>query len=539
MRFPAPELQQRYRDEGFWLDRGLGEHLDGLLARSAGEEVRIWSDAHPYEGTFGEVQARARRFARALWRRGIGPGDVVSYQLPNRVEALVALFGTLFAGATVVPVVHFYGPKELTFILGQLGSRIHLTTAAPSGKGGVDELDALEGALGHVEEVVLVGEGARSWTTAFSDMAEDDPLVDLPTVDPLAPAVIGYTSGTTSDPKGVVHHSNSVLGELAQLARYDVGARLPMLSGAPLAHAMGLTAGVLLPLVRQQPAHILDRWVPDRVLAIMLEANLTFAGGSTFFLTSLLDSPAFTPAHARQINQAGLGGSPVPGAVGDRAEALGITSMRSYGSTEHPTSIGSDYFASPEHRKYTDGRELPGAEVRIVDEQGRDVGVGEIGELLTRGADLFAGYTDASLTVTAIDADGWFHTEDLGSRDADGYITIADRKKDIIIRGGENVSAAEVEEVLVRMPGVAEVAVVAAPDARLGEHTCAFYSSAPGAGPISLDAVISFFRDAGIAKQKWPEEVRPIADFPRTPSGKIKKQDLRQRLRDEAAPTST
>jgi acyl-CoA synthetase (AMP-forming)/AMP-acid ligase II len=178
---------------------------------------------------------------------------------------------------------------------------------------------------------------------------------------------------------------------------------------------------------------------------------------------------------------------------------------------------------------------MAGCEVRLVDDEGRDIDGSEVGEILSRGPELFFGYVDAALTDQAIDADGWFHTEDLAFRSPDGYYTIADRKKDIIIRGGENVSASEVEEVLLRIPGLSEVAVVAAPDPRLGEHGCAFVSAIPGHEAPSLADVRAHFEWAGIARQKWPEDLRVVTDFPRTPSGKIKKQALREELRSEAA----
>jgi acyl-CoA synthetase (AMP-forming)/AMP-acid ligase II len=155
---------------------------------------------------------------------------------------------------------------------------------------------------------------------------------------------------------------------------------------------------------------------------------------------------------------------------------------------------------------------------------------GRPGEILSRGAELFWGYTDPELTERSIDAQGWFHTEDVGVLDADGFLTITDRKKDIIIRGGENISAAEVEELLVRIPGVAEVAVIAAPDERFGERACAFFRMAAGGTAPTLEELRAYLDRAGLARQKWPEEIRAVVDFARTPSGKIKKQVLRDAL---------
>ncbi len=181
----------------------------------------------------------------------------------------------------------------------------------------------------------------------------------------------------------------------------------------------------------------------------------------------------------------------------------------------------------------TDGAPLPGVEIRLIDDDGSDVEQGEPGEIWSRGPDCFVGYTDPVVTQAAFSPDGWFMTGDVGVLDADGYLAITDRKKDIIIRGGENVSAAEVEEILVRMPGVAEVAVVAAPDARLGEIGCVHFRMLTGESAPDLAAVRAALEAAGLARQKWPELVREVADFPRTPSGKIQKFALRERLRAE------
>ena len=208
--------------------------------------------------------------------------------------------------------------------------------------------------------------------------------------------------------------------------------------------------------------------------------------GATFFLTSLLDHPDCTPEHLKLMSRIGLGGSPVPAAVTERMAALGISAIRSYGSTEHPSTTGSRHEEPEAKRHYTDGHALLGVELRLVDEDGAEVATGERGEILSRGPDCCVGYTDPALTSASFDAEGWFATGDVGVLDEDGYLTIVDRKKDIIIRGGENISALEVEEMLMRIPGVAEAAVVAAPDERLGEHVCAFVRLAEGSAPVDL-----------------------------------------------------
>jgi len=266
------------------------------------------------------------------------------------------------------------------------------------------------------------------------------------------------------------------------------------------------------------PVNLADTWDPGQALALMASDGLTVGGGAAYYMTSLLDHPDFTPAHLAHMKYAGLGGSSVPVPVMTRLAELGITAFRSYGSTEHPSVSGSMYTAPERKRLNTDGNALPGVEFRL----------DEDGEILSRGPDLCMGYTDDALTEAAFDEDGWYRTGDIGVIDEDGYLTITDRKADIIIRGGENISAVEVEEVLLAMPAVAEAAVVAAPDARLGEHAAAVVRLRSGHALPTLDEMRAHFERTGMARQKWPEELHAVAEFPRTASGKIQKFHLRK-----------
>src|SRR5262249_40094913 len=260
----------------------------------------------------------------------------------------------------------------------------------------------------------------------------------------------------------------------------------PNLMGSPVTHATGMLGGVLSPTQLGQNLHLIDRWDPARVLPIMLEADIGAGTGAPVFLASLLDHAAFTDEHARRMRRIGLGGAPVPPALADRAAGHGIAIVRAYGSTEHPSITGCS-FADPEPKRHgTDGPPLPGVEIRLLDADGAPVPTGVPGEIRSRGAELCVGYTDPALTRRVFDDDGWYRTGDVGVLDAEGYLTITDRLADVIIRGGENLSAAEIEVAIAEIPHVAEVAVVAAPDARLGEHACAVVRLAPGVASIGL-----------------------------------------------------
>ena len=535
------DLAERYLAEGLWDDRTLGQLLSDALHEDPDRRFRIWSPTNPYVGTAGDVYKEALRVAGGLRAHGLGPGDLVAFQLPNWVEAAITFYACTIVGVTLVPIVHFYGPKEVGFILRQSGARALVTVSSYGKRDFLAELATIRDGLNDLEMVFVIGDigdigdtgdtGGAADLLPFDELRAAEPMDGPVAVDPETPAVIGYTSGTTADPKGVVHTHRTLGCEVRQLSGHQANRDRAALVGAPVGHAIGMLGGLLCPLVGGKAIYMIDGWDPPTVLAAMLEEDISAGSGSTYFFTSLLDCPDFTAKHVELMHFIGLGGSPIPDAVAERADELGISLVRAYGSTEHPSITGSEHEAPREKRIHTDGRPLDGVEIRTVDEEGNDVGVGEAGEILSRGPDRFAGYTDPALNAEAIEEGGWLHTGDVGIIDADGYLTITDRLKDIIIRGGENVSAAEVEQLLAHMKGVAEVAVVAAPDERFGEHGCAFFRMQQGMEAPDLEAVRAHLSEAGLARQKWPEELRTVDELPRTPSGKIQKFVLRQQLR--------
>jgi acyl-CoA synthetase len=302
---------------------------------------------------------------------------------------------------------------------------------------------------------------------------------------------------------------------------------LPEITAAPVGHFIGMLNAFLIGMLRGRPVTLVDVWDPGNILRLMVAEDLSMGGGATYFLTSLLDHPDFRDEHLALMPFAGLGGSAVPLAVMQRVAELGITAWRSYGSTEHPSITGCTTNSPEDKRHSTDGDVLPGVEIRL-DEQG---------QILSRGPDLCIGYTDPELTASAFDADGWYHTGDVGSLDDQGYLTIVDRIADVIIRGGENISAVEVEDLVMGLPGVAEVAVVATPDERLGERAAAVVRLRDGGTAPTLPELRAHLEAVGLARQKWPESIHVVLDFPRTPSGKVQKFKVRDQLRSGELPT--
>jgi len=516
MRTIPAELAKRYEAEGWWTRDTFGDLLARRLAATPQTPFLVHSAVRPWAGTFGDVEVVARRLAAGLRDRGVGPGDVVAFQLPNWMEAAAVFWASAFLGAVVVPIVHFYGRKEVGYILRTIAPRVFVTAER------FGRLEYQPDLCADVPIVGVVGQGVPGESppgaTSFEDLLGADPMPGILPTDPAGPALIAFTSGTTRDPKGVIHSHQTLGFETRQLAERYPPDRGQQLTAAPVGHFIGMVNAFLIPVLDASPVHLTDLWDPARVLALMASDELTVGAGAPYYLTSLLDHPDFAPEHLRQMKYAGLGGAAVPAAVTTRLAGLGITVWRSYGSTEHPSITGCHWAAPEGKRLYTDGNALPGVEIQL---DGN-------GEIFSRGPDLCLGYTDPALTGRAFDEEGWYRTGDIGVLDEDGYLTITDRTADLIIRGGENISAVEVEEVLLSMPDVAEAAVVAAPDARLGEHAAAFVRLMPGAPVPMLDEMRDHFERAGLARQKWPEELHVLDDFPRTATGKVQKYILRR-----------
>ncbi|MEU6753709.1 AMP-binding protein, partial [Spirillospora sp. NPDC046719] len=422
MRTIPAELVKRYEAEGWWTGDTIGDLLARGLRDAPDTVFRVHSAVRPWSGTFRDVERVARQLAAGLRERGVRPGDVVAFQLPNWMEAAAVFWASAFLGATVVPIVHFYGRKEVGYILRSIRPRVFV---------GAERFGRLEFQPDLCADVPIVGVVGRD----FDDLLAADPMPGVTATDPALPALIAFTSGTTRDPKGVVHSHRTLGYETRQLAGLYPPDRGRQLTSAPVGHFIGMVNAFLIPVLDGTPVNLADVWDPAQALALMRSDGLTVGGGAAYYMTSLLDHPDFKPEHLAHMKYAGLGGSSVPVAVCDRLARLGITVFRSYGSTEHPSITGSRHTA-PEHKRLrTDGDVLPGVEIRL----------GEDGEIFSRGPDLCVGYTDPELTERAFDDEGWYRTGDVGVVDEDGYLTITDRKSDIIIRGGENISALEVE----------------------------------------------------------------------------------------------
>ncbi|MEW2397173.1 AMP-binding protein [Streptomyces sp. NPDC046862] len=521
-------LRERWYREGHYSSLTMAEALEDAGRRVPGTRFVFASEATTTV-TLAEALALGRRAAAGLCRLGVRPGDVVAVQVPNRLELVVSYFGAWLAGAVVLPITHIYGSAEVGVILRDAGAKVLILPDRWRSIDFVDRLARLD-AGPSLEQVVVIGERVATEAVPWNELLAD-------TVEAPAPqgvhaddvcAVI-YTSGTTGVPKGVQHTHNTLLhelrkGDLMNEAGSDDTRLIPWPSG----HVAGLLAACSGIVSGTDTVHM-DRWNPARAVELVEKFRCTITSGTPLHVEALLTAAAETGHDISSLRFVQIGAANVPPALVARADAVGIVVARAYGSTEHPRCATSPLDASARQRSLTDGLVRFGDEVRIVDERLRPLPVGEAGEVVTRGPSQFVGYRDPAYDEWAFLPGGWFRTGDVGRLDEEGHLTITDRIKDIIIRGGENIASKEVEDILATHPRVRHAAVVAEPDPRYGERVAAFVVL--DSGTLDIEEVRELFARHRVAPQKAPERIEVVADLPRAPSGKVRKFELRDRLR--------
>jgi acyl-CoA synthetase (AMP-forming)/AMP-acid ligase II len=524
MAFAYPALRDRWYRDGWFSERTC---LDAFEAGASehGSTPVVFATADVVQTvTVGEIHDRARSLAAALQRLGTRIGEAVAVQLTNRVECAVAYQAVLLCGAVLVPIVHIYGVAEVGFILAESGARVLIVPErfrTISYIERIREFSRIE-TLHHVVVVdAAEGDGYLPWSQLQTPGDYRRPQVSADGV-----CLLLYTSGTTSAPKGVQHSHNTVLAEQRTLPALIAGAPDDVsLVTFPPGHIAGV-GNMLRPLMSGGRTVFLDRWDPIRAVELGHEYGVTSTAGAPIHLQDILNLGA-SGVKLPALREFLVGAAPVSEELGRRAAAAGIATFRSYGATEHPTVTGEHAGEPQWARLGTDGKPLPGSTVRILAPDGTEVPTGGDGEVVIQGPEQFVGYRDAALNADAFTADGWFRTGDLGHVDSAGRLTITDRIKDVIVRGGETISSGQVEEVLNGHPAVAEGAALAAPDARHGEVVAAVVALKPGAA-LDIDALVTHFVAAGLARQKTPERLIIVDALPRTALGKVRKAELRR-----------
>jgi len=528
----TPERVAAMTRAGWWRNETLDAYLD-RWARERGDRTAI-ADGHG-RLTWSALARAAERVAYGLQAADIERGHVVSTQLPNWNEWVILALACVRLGAILNPIPPTYRANELGFILRTLESRAFVIPARFRSHDYVAMTAALRAeapALAHVwvargEPAVGMRPLAELTDTAWEARQGRRPL---PGTDPNEVSEVIFTSGTTGEPKGVMHTSNTVLSIIYPLIeRLGFHAGDVALMSSTFGHQTGYLYGYCLTLLLGSTGVWLDVWNAAEAARLVEAERVTYTMGATPFLQDLTYSPAIDRHDLGSLRLFISAGAAIPRKLVQDARArLRCAISAGWGMSENGL-VSCNGLHDPEEKVFgTDGKPLAGMELVVVDDKGEPVAPGVEGDLLVRGHSQFVGYWKRpEFTQDAHTADGWFRTGDRAVLDPDGYVSITGRSKDLIIRGGENISVAEVENLLFAHPKVQSVAVVAMPDPRLVERACAYVIPKPGER-VTLEELVGWLESRNLARHKLPERLEVVGEFPMTPSGKIQKYKLRE-----------
>lgn len=530
----TPERAAAMKAAGWWKDETLDVYLDRWATTRPGKAAVVDGESRL---TWQELARAVERVAHGLGAAGVEPGMVVACQLPNWNEWVILALAALRLGAVLTPIPPTYRAHEVRFILSCVEARAFVIPARFRGFDYVAMVEELRPDTPALREVFVCrgtpGAGMRpfAWLTGTAWEAREDRR-PLPGTAPDAVSEVIFTSGTTGEPKGVMHTSNTALSIIHPLIdRLAFSERDVALMSSTFGHQTGFLYGYCLTLLLGSTGVWLDVWNAEEAARLIEAEGVTYTMGATPFLQDLTCSPAVERRDLSSLRLFISAGASIPRAlVRDARRRLRCAISAGWGMTENGL-VSCNGLDDPEEKVCgTDGKPLPGMDLLVVADDGRPLPPGAEGDLLVRGHSQFVGYwRRPEFTREAHTPDGWFRTGDRASLDADGYVTITGRAKDLIIRGGENISVAEVENLLYAHPKVRSVAVVAMPDPRLGERACAFVIPAPGA-TVTLEELVSYLESRRVARHKFPERLEVVSEFPMTPSGKVQKFRLREAI---------
>ncbi len=543
MQFDAvllPPRRARMIAQGLWHDRTINDDLDACVAacpdKLALTALRV-ETGELRRFTYRELARMADRIAVGLTRLGVGRNDIVACQLPNWWQFTLTYLACSRIGAVMNPLMHIFRERELSFMLQHGEAKVVIAPKVFRGFDFEKMITDLKPSLPHLQHVVAVGgQGANSFEALLSGPewenapdAQDILTRSRPGPDDVTQLI--YTSGTTGEPKGVMHSANTVMSNIIPYAqRLHLDAEDVILMASPMAHQTGFMYGLMMPIMLKASAVLQDIWEPRKAIELIRNERVTFTMASTPFLTDLARTVG------EEVKAGGTGvptlhtflcaGAPIPGPLVEQARtALGARIVSAWGMSENG-AVTLTLPEDPDTRPAsTDGCPLPGVEVKVVDSDGQALPIGESGRLLLRACSNFGGYLKRP-QLNGTDAEDWLETGDLARIDAQGYIRITGRSKDVIIRGGENIPVVEIESLLYRHPAVAQAAIVAYPDERLGERACAVVVLKPGE-TLDLPTLVDYLKAQKVALQYIPERLEILDAMPATPSGKIQKFKLR------------
>lgn len=528
------EIIAEYTQAGFWQNNVITDFLDEAVARTPDKVAAI--DPRR-QVTYAELAAEVDRAALGFLELGVAPGDVISFQLPNWIEFLVVHYAATRIGAVSNPLIPIYRDREVGFMVRLAESKLIIVPAKFRGYDYAAMVDRLRSEWPALQRVlVLGGEQRDSWETFVATPWEErrDPAsLAGYRPDPNDVTLLMFTSGTTGEPKGVMHTSNTLVAANAPLpARLGVGQDSVIHMASTFAHLTGMLYGVRLPIQLGATGVYQDVWSNAEFVELVDRHRITYTSAATPFLHDTLNAPNLDEHDLSSLRRFCCMGAPIPPAIVRAAQRRfpDLTVVGGWGQTENGLVTLGIPGDPPETIAERDGFPWPGMQLRVVDLDGRPLPAGAAGRLQVRGPFLFVGYARRLEMTRDLFFDGFFDTGDLAYLDERGYLKLSGRTKDVIIRGGENIPVAYVENALYENPKVASVAVIGIPDPRLQERACACVVLRPGVDGFTFEEMKKFLGEKGVAKQYWPERLEVLDALPATASGKIQKYKLRQQV---------
>ncbi|HCJ8159546.1 medium-chain fatty-acid--CoA ligase [Escherichia coli] len=519
-----------YRQQGLWGDASLADYWQ-QTARAMPDKIAV-VDNHGASYTYSALDHAASCLANWMLAKGIESGDRIAFQLPGWCEFTVIYLACLKIGAVSVPLLPSWREAELVWVLNKCQAKMFFAPTLFKQTRPVDLILPLQNQLPQLQQIVGVDKlaPATSSLSLSQIIADNTPLTTAITTHGDELAAVLFTSGTEGLPKGVMlTHNNILASERAYCARLNLTWQDVFMMPAPLGHATGFLHGVTAPFLIGARSVLLDIFTPDACLALLEQQRCTCMLGATPFVYDLLNLLEKQPADLSALRFFLCGGTTIPKKVARECQQRGIKLLSVYGSTESSPHAVVNLDDPLSRFMHTDGYAAAGVEIKVVDDARKTLPPGCEGEEASRGPNVFMGYFDEpELTARALDEEGWYYSSDLCRMDEAGYIKITGRKKDIIVRGGENISSREVEDILLQHPKIHDACVVAMPDERLGERSCAYVVLKAPHHSLSLEEVVAFFSRKRVAKYKYPEHIVVIEKLPRTASGKIQKFLLRK-----------
>ncbi|EPF3762687.1 medium-chain fatty-acid--CoA ligase [Escherichia coli] len=519
-----------YRQQGLWGDASLADYWQ-QTARAMPDKIAV-VDNHGASYTYSALDHAASCLANWMLAKGIESGDRIAFQLPGWCEFTVIYLACLKIGAVSVPLLPSWREAELVWVLNKCQAKMFFAPTLFKQTRPVDLILPLQNQLPQLQQIVGVDKlaPATSSLSLSQIIADNTPLTTAITTHGDELAAVLFTSGTEGLPKGVMlTHNNILASERAYCARLNLTWQDVFMMPAPLGHATGFLHGVTAPFLIGARSVLLDIFTPDACLALLEQQRCTCMLGATPFVYDLLNLLEKQPADLSALRFFLCGGTTIPKKVARECQQRGIKLLSVYGSTESSPHAVVNLDDPLSRFMHTGGYAAAGVEIKVVDDARKTLPPGCEGEEASRGPNVFMGYFDEpELTARALDEEGWYYSGDLCRMDEAGYIKITGRKKDIIVRGGENISSREVEDILLQHPKIHDACVVAMPDERLGERSCAYVVLKAPHHSLSLEEVVAFFSRKRVAKYKYPEHIVVIEKLPRTASGKIQKFLLRK-----------